>query len=62
MQYILNVVKNHFKVLEVKSFLNCDFKCKFCEDLKVKISDLQVVDISLTSEFLSIDSKKSLLN
>ena len=57
-----NIVKNYFRVLEVISSLNCDLECKNRAGRKDKMSDLEVVALSLTAEFMSIDSENSLFN
>ena len=57
-----NIVKNYFRVLEVISSLNCDLECKYRAGRKDKMSDLEVVALSLTAEFMSIDSENSLFN
>ena len=55
-----NIVKNYFRVLEVISSLNYDSVFKSRAGRRSKMSDLEVVALSLTAEFMSIDSKKSL--
>ena len=55
-----NIVKNYFKVLEVISSLNCELIYKSGVGRKQKMSDLEVVALSLTAEFMSIDSENSL--
>lgn len=55
-----NIVKNYFKVLEVISSLNCESEYKSGVGRKEKMSDLEVVALSLTAEFMSIDSENSL--
>ena len=55
-----NIVKNYFKVLEVISSLNCGSFYKSGVDRKEKMSDLEIVALSLTAEFMSIDSENSL--
>ena len=55
-----NIVKNYFRVLEVISSLNCDLVYKSGVGRKVKMTDIEVVALSLTSEFMSIDSENSL--
>ena len=55
-----NIVKNYFKVLEVISSLNCKLEHKSDVGRKQKMSDLEVVALSLTSEFMSTDSENSL--
>jgi hypothetical protein len=55
-----NIVKNYFRVLEVISSLNCKSENKTDVGRKQKMSDLEVVALSLTAEFMSIDSENSL--
>lgn len=55
-----NIIKNYFRVLEVLSSLNCDSEFKTGVGRKEKMSDLEVVALSLTAEFMSIDSENSL--
>ena len=55
-----NIVKNYFRVLEVISSLNCELEYKSDVGRKLKISDLEVIALSLTAEFMSIDSENSL--
>ena len=55
-----NIVKNYFRVLEVISSLNCELEYKSDVGRKQKMSDLEVVALSLTAEFMSIDSENSL--
>lgn len=55
-----NIVKNYFKFLEVISSLNCEVEYKSGVGRKQKMSDFEVVALSLTAEFLSIDSENSL--
>lgn len=55
-----NIVKNYLRVLEVISSLNCELMYKSGVGRKQKMSDLEVVALSLTSEFMSIDSENSL--
>ncbi len=55
-----NIVKNYFRVLEVISSLNCELENKSDVGRKQKMSDLEVVALSLTAEFMSIDSENSL--
>jgi hypothetical protein len=55
-----NIVKNYFRVLEVISSLNCESEFKSAVGRKGKMSDLEVVALSLTAEFMSIDSENSL--
>lgn len=55
-----NIVKKYFRVLEVISSLNCELKYKSDVGRKQKMSDLEVVALGLTAEFMSIDSENSL--
>ena len=55
-----NIVKNYFRVLEVISSLNCELMSKSGVGRKQKMSDLEVVALSLTAEFMSVDSENSL--
>lgn len=55
-----NIVKNYLRVLEVISSLNFDLDYKSGVGRKSKMSDLEVVALSLTAEFMSIDSENSL--
>src|SRR5690606_26656380 len=55
-----NIVKKYFRVLEVISSLNCKLDYKSKVGRKQKMSDLEVVALSLTAEFMSIDSENSL--
>ena len=45
-----NIVKNYFRVLEVISSLNCELEYKSDVGRKQKMSDLEVVALSLTAE------------
>jgi Transposase DDE domain len=55
-----NIVKNYLRVLEVISSLNCELEYKSGVGGKVKMSDIEVVALSLTSEYMSIDSENDL--
>ena len=55
-----SIVKNYFRVLEVLSSLNIEFEFKSVIGRKPKMTDLEVVALSLTAEFMSIDSENSL--
>lgn len=55
-----NIVKNYLRVLEVISSLNCELIYKSGVGRKQKMTDLEVVALSLTAEFMSIDSENSL--
>jgi hypothetical protein len=58
--FMTNIVKKYLKVLEVISSLNCELEFKSGIGRKEKMSDLEVVALSLTAEFMSIDSENSL--
>ena len=49
-----NIVKNYFRVLEVISSLNVDLEYKSGVGRIQKMSDLEVVALSLTAEFMFI--------
>ena len=55
-----NIVKNYLRVLEVIRFLNCELEFKSDVGRKQKMSDLEVIALSLTAEFMSIDSENTL--
>jgi len=55
-----NIVKNYLRVLEVISSLNCELEFKSDVGRKYKMTDLEVVALSLTAEFMSIDSENAL--
>lgn len=57
-----NIVKNYFKILEVISSLNIVLNTEIRASRKHKMSDLEVVALSLSSEFMSIDSENSFFN
>ncbi len=57
-----NIVKNYFKILEVISSLNIVLNTENRAGRRLKMSDLEVVALSLTSEYMSIDSENSLFN
>jgi hypothetical protein len=58
--FMSNIVKKYLRVLEVISSLNCESNYKSGVGRKEKMSDLEVVALSLTAEFMSIDSENSL--
>lgn len=51
-----NIVKNYFRVLEVPSSLSCELEYKS----GMKKTDLEIVAMSSTADFISIDSENSL--
>ena len=51
-----NIITNYLRVLEDVSSLNCELEFKSDVSRKQKKSDLQVVALSLTAHFMSIDS------
>ena len=55
-----NIVKKYLRVLEVIRSLNCELEFKSGVGRKQKMSDLEIVALSLTAEFMSIDSENSL--
>jgi len=55
-----NIVKNYLRVLEVISSFDFDLDSKSSVGRKSKMSDLEVIALSLTAEFMSIDSENSL--
>ena len=55
-----NIVKNYYRVLEVISSLNWEYEYKSKVGRKSKMSDIEVVALCLTSEYMSIDSENSL--
>ena len=57
-----NIINNYFIILEVISSLNIALNIEFRAGRKFKMFDLEVVVISLTSEFMSIDSENSFFN
>ena len=58
--FMSNIVKNYQKVLEVISSLEIPINQYVTAGRKVKMSDIEVVALSLTSEYMSIDSENSL--
>jgi hypothetical protein len=58
--FMANIVKNSFRVLEVISSLNCELEYKSGVGRIQKMSDLEMVALSLTAEFMSIDRENSL--
>ncbi len=57
-----NIVKNYFKIVEVISYLNIVLNTENRAGRRLKMSDLEVVALSLTSEYMSIDIENSLFN
>jgi len=55
-----NIVKNYLRVLEVISSLSIEFNDTLRAGRKLKMSDKEVVALSLTAEFMSIDSENNL--
>jgi hypothetical protein len=56
---MINIVKNYSKILEVLNSLKIE-QCKNKLGRKAKMSDLEVIALSLTAEYMSIDSENSL--
>ena len=54
-----NIVKNYFRVLEVISSFDTELDFKSGVGRKPKMSDIEVVALSLTAEFMSIYFCKS---
>ena len=54
-----NIVKNYLKFLEFISSLDIVLNTEVRAGRKLKMSDLEIVALSLTSEFMSIDSENS---
>jgi hypothetical protein len=57
--FISNIVKNYLRVLEVISSLDCELEVKSDVGRKYKMTDLEVVALSLTAEFMSIGSENA---
>ena len=57
-----NIVKNYNKILEVINLLEMPQNQAIRAGRKNKMSDIEVVALSLTAEFMSIDSETSLFN
>ena len=55
-----NIIKIYLRFLEVISSLNCELEFKSDVGRKQKMSDLEVVELSLTAEFMSIDGENFL--
>lgn len=60
--YMSNIVKNYNKILEVINLLEMPQNQVIRAGRKNKMSDIEVVALSLTAEFMSIDSETSLFN
>ena len=60
--YMSNIVKNYNKILEVINLLEMPQNQAIRAGRKNKMSDIEVVALSLTAEFMSIDSETSLFN
>ena len=58
--HMSNIVKNYQKVLEVINTLETPINQFVTAGRKVKMSDIEVVALSLTAEYMSIDSENSL--
>jgi hypothetical protein len=59
---VSNILKNYLRILEVVSSLEDINLCPTKVGRKPKMTDLEVVALGLTSEFMSIDSENSLFN
>lgn len=55
-----NIRNNYLKVLEVINSLHIDFYSPKSVGRKPKMTDIEVVALSLTAEFMSIDSENDL--
>jgi hypothetical protein len=55
-----NIIKNHLRVLEVISSLSIEFNDTLRAGRKLRMSDKEEVALSLTAEFMSIDSENNL--
>ena len=60
--YMSNIVKNYNKILEVINLLEMPQNQVIRAGRKNKMSDIEVVALSLTAEFMSIDSETYLFN
>lgn len=58
--FMSNIVNNYNKILEVINFLDVPQNQSITAGRKKKITDNEVVALSLTAEFMSIDSENSL--
>lgn len=56
---MINIVKNYFKILEVLNSLDISQEINKA-GRKAKMSDIEVVALSFTAEYMSIDSENSL--
>ena len=57
---ISDILKNYFRVLEVIISLNCKLENKSDVGRKQKMSNLEVITLSLKAEFMFVDSENSL--
>jgi len=57
-----NIRNNYLRVLEVISSLNIEINSEIRAGRKCKMTDIEVVALSLTAEFMSIDSENYLFN
>lgn len=57
-----NIAKNYFKVREVLSSLNIETSTAVKTGRPPKMNDLDIVALSLTAEYMSIDSENNLFN
>ncbi len=55
-----NIIKNYLRVLEVINSLNLDLEHQSGAGRKPKMTDIEVVALSLTAEYMSIDSENYL--
>ena len=54
-----NIIKNYLRVVDNADPKNCELEFKLDVSRKQKMSDLDIVALSLTDEFMSIDSENS---
>lgn len=55
-----NIIKNYLRVLEVINSLNLDLEHQLGAGRKPKMTDIEVIALSLTAEYMSIDSENYL--
>ncbi len=55
-----NIIKNYLRVLEVINSLNLDLEHQLGDGRKPKMTDIEVIALSLTAEYMSIDSENYL--
>ena len=55
-----NIKKNYLRILEVISSLNCESAYRSSVGRRLKMTDIEVVALSLVAEYMSIDSENDL--